>query len=59
MKNIPNLKLTKGLGIPQQIAEHLTGEIRDNRLKPGQKIASETELCKIYNVSRTAIREAI
>lgn len=59
MKKIPKIKWTKGSGIPQQIAEHLAGEIRDNRLKPNEKLASETELCSIYNVSRTAIREAI
>ncbi len=59
MNQMSTIKLMKGSGIPQQIAEHLVGEIRDNRLKPGEKLASETELCKIYHVSRTAIREAI
>ena len=59
MKDLSKINFINGLGLPQQIAEHLADDIRDNRLKPGEKLPPEIELCKIFKVSRTAIREAI
>jgi GntR family transcriptional regulator, transcriptional repressor for pyruvate dehydrogenase complex len=59
METESKITFTEGLGLPQQVAEHLSGEIRDGKLKPGHKLAPENELCKAYNVSRTVIREAI
>ena len=59
MDDLPEIKLSPGLGLPQQVAEHLAGEIRGGTLKPRQKLAPEAELCKKYGVSRTVIREAV
>ncbi|REE00197.1 FadR/GntR family transcriptional regulator [Marinoscillum furvescens] len=42
-----------------QVEESLTEAIRSGKFSPGQKIPTENELCEIFNVSRTAIREAI
>ncbi len=59
MSELPEIKLSPELGLPQQVAEHLAGEIRGGSLKPGQKLAPEADLCKKYGVSRTVIREAV
>lgn len=42
-----------------QVEESLTAAIRRGEFAPGQKIPTENELCEIFNVSRTAIREAV
>ena len=59
MKGAPDIRLSPEAGLPQQVAEHLAGEIRDGVLELGQKLPSESELCKQYGVSRTVIREAV
>lgn len=41
------------------IAEKIKELIRRDRLKPGDRIPTEAELCDMYGVSRTVIREAI
>jgi GntR family transcriptional repressor for pyruvate dehydrogenase complex len=42
-----------------QVAEKLREMIVRDKLKPGDRIPTEAELCAKYNVSRTVIREAI
>lgn len=59
MKGSSEIKLSSEAGLPQQVAEHLTGEIRDGVLTLGQKLPPEADLCKQYGVSRTVIREAV
>jgi GntR family transcriptional repressor for pyruvate dehydrogenase complex len=59
MKGASEIRLSPEAGLPQQVAEHLTGEIREGILKLGQKLPSEADLCKQYGVSRTVIREAV
>ena len=59
MKGSPEIRLSSAAGLPQQIAEHLTGEIRGGVLKLGQKLPPEADLCKQYGVSRTVIRELL
>ncbi|MBW1699650.1 MAG: FadR family transcriptional regulator [Deltaproteobacteria bacterium] len=59
MNDLQEIKLSSGAGLPQQVAEHLSGEIHDGVLKTGQKLPPEAELCKKYGVSRTVIREAV
>jgi DNA-binding FadR family transcriptional regulator len=41
------------------VADKLKEMIRREKLKPGDQIPTEAELCEIYGVSRTVIREAI
>ena len=41
------------------VAEKIRDMIRRNKLKPGDRIPTEAELCAAYGVSRTVIREAI
>lgn len=45
--------------LSQQIVEEITLSIREGKYLPGQQIPTENALCEIFNVSRTAIREAI
>jgi GntR family transcriptional repressor for pyruvate dehydrogenase complex len=41
------------------IVEHITSQIMDGSLKPGDKLPSEREFAVSLNVSRTALREAV
>lgn len=59
MSDLPEIELSSGAGLPQQVAEHLSGEIREGVLKIGEKLPPEADLCKKYGVSRTVIREAV
>jgi len=59
MNDLPEIRLSPESGLPQQVAEHLSGEIREGVLKLGQKLSPEADLCKKYGVSRTVIREAV
>ncbi|MFS4454971.1 FadR/GntR family transcriptional regulator [Maribacter sp. 2304DJ31-5] len=45
--------------LSQHIEEELIKAIREGVYPPGHKIPTENELCQIFNVSRTVIREAI
>ena len=45
--------------LSQQIEEEITKAIRAGRFEPGKKLPTEQELCAMFNVSRTAVREAI
>ena len=55
MNVTPEVELSSGAGLPQQVAEHLSAEIREGILKLGVKLPPEAELCKKYGVSRTVI----
>ncbi|MFZ5943249.1 MAG: FadR/GntR family transcriptional regulator [Bacillota bacterium] len=45
------------------LSDKIVGQIKDmifsGKLKPGDKLPSENELCDMFNVSRTSIREAV
>ncbi len=47
--------MTKG----EYVAATLRNEILEHRLREGEKLPSETELCQIYGVSRTSVRTAV
>lgn len=49
----------QNLSLTQQVEQELTQAIRTGKYLPGTKIPTENELCKMFNVSRTAIREAV
>ena len=42
-----------------QLLEILKGKISSGEWKPGDKLPSEPELCEIYGVSRTVVRQAL
>lgn len=41
------------------VSESLLGSIRAGELAPGAQLPTESELCAVYSVSRTVVREAI
>lgn len=45
--------------MPTQIAQHLGTRIVGGEVRPGELLPIENELCAIYGVSRTVIREAV
>ncbi|MDO6602864.1 FadR/GntR family transcriptional regulator [Arenibacter palladensis] len=45
--------------LTQQVEFELTEAIRAGKYLPGNKIPTENDLCKMFKVSRTAIREAV
>lgn len=52
------LKLTT-VRIYEKIADHIKQQILDGKLKPGDKLPSDKELCQHYSVGRSTIREAL
>ena len=49
----------KRVSASEQIFEQLKEKIFNGELQTGEKLPSENELCKLYNVSRTTIRQAL
>jgi GntR family transcriptional repressor for pyruvate dehydrogenase complex len=54
---LPALQLQQ-VRISDQIADHIVRYIAENRLEPGQSLPSESELTKLFGVSRPTVREA-
>jgi GntR family transcriptional repressor for pyruvate dehydrogenase complex len=52
-------KIGTGLTLSQRIERKVEEAIRQKKLMPGDKMASEKELCAQFAVSRTALREAL
>lgn len=46
-------------GLVSEVVEALAASIRDGRLKPGDKLPTETEFMARFDVSRTVVRESI
>ncbi len=44
---------------PIRIVNQIIKNLESGKLKPGDKLPSERELCKIYEVGRSSVREAI
>ena len=57
--SIKKLKPKKTLKLAEQLHEQLLDWIISGTLKEGDKIPSESELCKSFSVSRPIVREAI
>ncbi|MEI6157590.1 MAG: GntR family transcriptional regulator, partial [Atribacterota bacterium] len=54
-----DLAVDSGIPLYQQVKNILKGQILDGRLKNGEKIPPESELCSTYAVSRITIRQAM
>lgn len=54
-----DFKPVKRLSISEQIFEQLKEKILAGEWKPNDKLPSENELCRIYGVSRTTVRQAL
>lgn len=45
--------------LPNEIAASISAQIRQGRLRPGDRLPSERELCEQFSVSRSVVREAL
>src|SRR5208282_2354928 len=45
--------------LSEQVAKHLATRITAGDWRPGEKLPSEAELCKAFNVGRSSLREAL
>ena len=52
------LKMTT-VRIYEKISDHIKQQILSGKLKPGDKLPSDKELCELYSVGRSTIREAL
>lgn len=51
--------LSTGKRRSQEVAAHIKELILNEKLKPGDKLPNELELCSLFSVSRPTIREAV
>ena len=49
----------KRFNISDEVSRQIQNLILDGKIKPGEKLPSERELCNSFNISRTSIREAL
>jgi len=49
----------KKRSIADQICDQLRAKIISGELQPGDKLPTESELCQLYQVSRTSVRQAL
>jgi len=52
-------KISSNLTLSQEIVENIENIIRQKKVLPGEKLPSEMEMCSMFGVSRTALREAL
>lgn len=50
---------TNGMPLYTQLADKIRQEIKDGKIKPGDKLMSESEMIKYYQIGRLTIREAL
>ena len=53
------LKPVSRTTLSEQVAMQLASELEAKRWQPGEKLPSEAELCKVFNVGRSTLREAL
>jgi GntR family transcriptional repressor for pyruvate dehydrogenase complex len=53
------LKPVSRTTLSEQVAMQLASELQAKRWQPGEKLPSEAELCKVFNVGRSTLREAL
>jgi GntR family transcriptional repressor for pyruvate dehydrogenase complex len=52
-------KIGSTLTLSQEIVEKIEDVIRQKKVLPGEKLPTEKEMCTMFGVSRTALREAL
>jgi DNA-binding FadR family transcriptional regulator len=57
--NISRQQLAQPARLADKIVDILGGDISEGRVKPGDRLPSESELADTFGVSRTVIREAV
>jgi GntR family transcriptional repressor for pyruvate dehydrogenase complex len=59
MNAISPLKPVSRTTLSEQVALQLAAEVAAKRWQPGDKLPSEAELCRAFNVGRSSLREAL
>jgi len=59
MKAIAPLKPVSRTTLSEQVGLQLAAEVAAKRWQPGDKLPSEAELCRAFNVGRSTLREAL
>lgn len=59
MKAVGPLKPVSRTTLSEQVAMQLAAEVAAKRWQPGDKLPSEAELCRAFNVGRSTLREAL
>ncbi len=59
MNTMTALKPVSRTTLSEQVAMQLASELTAKRWKPGEKLPSEAELCEVFNVGRSTLREAL
>jgi GntR family transcriptional regulator, transcriptional repressor for pyruvate dehydrogenase complex len=59
MKAIATLKPLSRTTLSEQVARQLASEIEAKRWQRGEKLPSEAEFCRTFNVGRSTLREAL
>jgi len=57
--SMADLKPVSRTTLSEQVAMQLASELAAKRWKPGEKMPSEAELCKVFHVGRSTLREAL
>src|SRR4030095_6914518 len=56
---IRQLAWVRGRNLAERWVGEFTGEIRQGKLRPGDRLPTEAEVVRRYGVSRTVVREAL
>lgn len=56
---VSKLKPVSRTTLSEQVALQLATELKAQRWKPGARLPSEAELCKVFHVGRSTLREAL
>lgn len=59
MKNMKKIERESFVPLYQQLEDYLSSKIRDEKLKPGDALPSESELAAQFGVSRITVRQAM
>src|SRR5690625_7364612 len=59
MTKSPHKPQKKSGSLTQTVIQELSHRLDTHLYRPGERIPSEQELCREFNVSRTVVREAI
>jgi GntR family transcriptional regulator len=59
MEKVPSLKENTGIPLYIQVVGELSSKIASGEYLPGQRIPTESQLCREFGVSRITIRQAI
>jgi GntR family transcriptional repressor for pyruvate dehydrogenase complex len=59
IRSVAELKPVSRTTLSEQVAMQLSAEIEGGRWARGEKLPSEADLCKVFNVGRSTLREAL